>query len=70
MLLHPMIPIGSATRPLIGSAVRQLGDARRTLAAFDFDHHVIVDSQAIGRDVLLRFSVRPLIREPVGTGER
>lgn len=30
----------------------QFGDARRALAAFDFDHHVIVDPQAIGRDVL------------------
>jgi hypothetical protein len=38
-----------------GSAIvehDQLGDTGRTLAAFDFDDHVIADPQAVGRDVL------------------
>jgi hypothetical protein len=30
----------------------QFGDAGGALATFDFDHHVIVDPQAIGRDIL------------------
>jgi hypothetical protein len=56
MFLHPMIPLDlpAGASPASRSAVverNQLGDARRTLAAFDFDHHVIVDPQAIGRNV-------------------
>jgi hypothetical protein len=55
-LLHSMLPTdlpaaSSATRSAVMQR-DQFGDAGRTLAAFDFDHHVIVDPQAIWRDVL------------------
>jgi hypothetical protein len=46
----------------------QLGDAGGALAAFDFDHHAIVDPQAIGRDILYFRDAG--ILEPAGTGER
>jgi hypothetical protein len=49
----------------------QLGDAGGALATFDFDHDVIVDPQPIGgTSSASAMLVRPLMREPAGTGER